>query len=172
MGNASKPITTPAPSGLVYTDPGVRTIRQLQTFQFQNTVTSAGTVATANILPLITQGNELWNGAFTASSLESLIELELTTTLTSTGGGNQFWVALFADYSQEALAVYPGGITTAAFPNTIHFKHYFQPVTLSPVRYSFRMAPQSNVIVANFYSYGGRLASRVTFIEHSGPSIR
>lgn len=172
MGNASKPAVQPAPLQPVYQDPGVRTIRQLQTFLFPQTVTSAATLATANALPLITQGSELWNGVFTAASLESLIEAEISTNVTGNAGVN-FWIALFADYSTEALSVSPGVVSAAlaqVYPVT--FKHFFQPVTLGPVRYSLRMAPSASNLIANWFAYGGRNASRITFTEYSGPSIR
>jgi hypothetical protein len=107
MGNVSKPITPVQINQPVYTDPGVRTIRQLRTFQFPQTVTSAATLATANALPLITQGSELWTGIFTAASLESLIEVEISTNITGNASVN-FWIAFFADYSTEALSVSPG----------------------------------------------------------------
>ena len=172
MGNASKPIIAPTINAPVYTDPGIRTIRQLQTFLFPQTVTSSATLAVPTTLPQITQGNELWNGVFKASSLQSLIEVEANMNFTSGSSGFTFFVAFFADYSVDALSVLPAGIMNNGTTHTHILKHFFQPVTLDPVRYSLRFVPTANTVVSNWYQLGGRNASRITFTEYSGPSLQ
>ena len=59
MGNTAQPSS---PSNLqgAYADVGTRTLRQLQTFYFQQTITSTTTTATANALPQRTQGDEIF----------------------------------------------------------------------------------------------------------------
>lgn len=172
MGNAADQIIQPTPIAPVWTDPGARTLRQLQTFAFTQTVTSTVTVATANAIPQITQGNEVLNFNFTAQSLSSWIEIEVFTNIMVTNTCN-YWIALFADYSPDALLVNPGvqsGAASNLWP--IYFKHYLQPVTLGPVRYSIRMAPSANAMILNWYAYGNRTQSRVTIKEWSGQTIQ
>lgn len=174
MGNASKPIIAPTINAPVYTDPGIRTIRQLQTFLFPQTVTSTTTTSNnvPTTLPPITQGTELWNGVFKASSLQSLIEVEANMNFTSGSSGFTFFVGFFADYSVDALCILPAGIMNNGTTHTHILKHFFQPVTLEPVRYSLRFNPIANTVVSNWYQYGGRNASRITFTEYSGPSLQ
>ena len=170
MGNSAE-----APYGITqpgaYYDVVPRVLRNVVSYQFTQPITSTVTVATANAIPQITQGTEIMAFNYNAVSLQSLIEIEINSNITTVGGGPVFWVALFADYSPDALAVFAGGGHIATIPNTVYLKHYFNPVTLVPVRYSFRMAPAAQTIVANYYSYGGRTQSRVTVKEWSGLSL-
>ena len=170
MGNtaeAKTPITTPG----VYYDVVPRVLRNVNSYPFNGTFTSTVTVATANAIPQITQGNEVMAFNHTATSLSSWLEFEVFTNVSYQASMN-FWIALFADYSPDALVVAPGAIvgnTLAMIP--IYFKHYMMPVSLSPVRYSIRMAPSASNMVVNWYQYGGRTQSRVTVKEWSGLSL-
>ena len=170
MGNtaeAKTPITSPG----VYYDVVPRVLRNVNSYPFNGTFTSTVTVATANAIPQITQGNEVMVFNHTAQSLSSWLEFEVFTNLIVTNTCN-YWIALFADYSPDALIVNPG-VQTGAAANLwpIYFKHYMMPVSLSPVRYSIRMAPSAHNMVVNWYQYGGRTQSRVTVKEWSGLSL-
>lgn len=170
MGNSAEApyaITTPG----VYYDVVPRVLRNVNSYPFNGTFTSTVTVAAANTIPQITQGNEVMAFNHTATSLSSWLEFEVFTNV-SLNTSQSYWVALFADYSPEALVVAPGAASTnilATIPS--YFKHYMMPVTLSPVRYSIRMAPSAAAIVVNYYAYGGRTQSRVTVKEWSGLSL-
>ena len=74
MGNTAQPSS---PSNLTgaYADVGTRTLRQLQTFNFQYTITSGTTVALANVLPQRTQGDEIFGWYFTPYSTQSFIPI-------------------------------------------------------------------------------------------------
>jgi hypothetical protein len=164
---APTPITTPG----VYYDVVPRVLRNVNSYPFNGTFTSTVTVATANAIPQITQGNEVMAFNHTAVSLSSWLEFEVFTNVSYITSIN-FWIALFADYSPDALVVAPGanvGNSLSIIP--IYFKHYLMPVTLSPVRYSIRMAPNASNMVVNWFQYGGRTQSRVTVKEWSGLSL-
>jgi len=170
MGNSAEApyaITTPG----VYYDVVPRVLRNVNSYPFNGTFTSTVTVATANAIPQITQGNEVMAFNHTAVSLSSWLEFEVFTNVSYITSIN-FWIALFADYSPDALVVAPGaavGNSLSIIP--IYFKHYLMPVTLSPVRYSIRMAPSASNMVVNWFQYGGRVQSRVTVKEWSGLSL-
>ena len=170
MGNSAEApyaITTPG----VYYDTVPRVLRNVNSYPFNGTFTSTVTVATANAIPQITQGNEVMAFNHTAVSLSSWLEFEVFTNVSYITSIN-FWIALFADYSPDALVVAPGaavGNSLSIIP--IYFKHYLMPVTLSPVRYSIRMAPSASNMVVNWFQYGGRTQSRVTVKEWSGLSL-
>ena len=171
MGNSAQPISTTLLPG-AYLDPGVRTLRQLQTYNFPQTVTSTTVVATANAIPQRTQGDEIFSWNFTPYSTNSIIEVEIQTNLIVASNTN-YWVALFNDYSLDAMSVCPGGctfVTVTAFP--VIFKHYFQPQAIVSTRYSLRAAnANSTSLVFNWFYYGGRNASRITMKEWSSPSL-
>jgi hypothetical protein len=170
MGNtaeAQTPITTPG----VYYDVVPRVLRNVISYPFNGTFTSTVTVATANAIPQITQGNEVMTFNYTANSLSSWLEFEVFTNVSYITSIN-FWIALFADYSPDALVVAPGaavGNSLSIIP--IYFKHYLMPVSLNPIRYSIRMAPSASNMVVNWFQYGGRTQSRVTVKEWSGLSL-
>ena len=170
MGNSAEApyaITTPG----TYYDVVPRVLRNVNSYPFNGTFTSTVTVATANAIPQITQGNEVMAFNHTAVSLSSWLEFEVFTNVSYITSIN-FWIALFADYSPDALVVAPGaavGNSLSIIP--IYFKHYLMPVTLSPVRYSIRMAPSASNMVVNWFQYGGRTQSRVTVKEWSGLSL-
>jgi hypothetical protein len=109
---------------------------------------------------------------YTAQSLSSWLEFEVFTNMlmTSASPVGNFWLALFADYSPDALVVCPGNFSGTITQHP-YFKHYMMPVSLNPIRYSLRMAPTANAIVVNWYQYGGRTQSRVTVKEWSGLSL-
>jgi hypothetical protein len=171
MGNtaeAQTPITTPG----VYYDVVPRVLRNVNSYPFNGTFTSTVTVATANAIPQITQGNEVMAFNHTAQSLSSWLEFEMFTNV-ATNVLNQsslLWMALFADYSPDALVV-ASSWTQFTVPTPVYFKHYMMPVSLNPIRYSIRMAGATTNIVVNYYSYGGRTQSRVTVKEWSGLSL-
>jgi hypothetical protein len=174
MGNTAE-AKTPITTFGVYYDVVPRVLRNVNSYPFNGTFTSTVTVAAANTIPQITQGNEVMAFNHTATSLSSWLEFEVFTNVSATGPVNSsqsYWVALFADYSPEALVVAPGatGVNSLTIIPS-YFKHYMMPVTLSPVRYSIRMAPSSLPIVVNYYAYGGRTQSRVTVKEWSGLSL-
>lgn len=171
MGNSSKQSLQPSIQQPVYIDPGVRTIRQLQTFVFPQTVTGNVTVSLANEFPKITQGNELWSGLFTATSLQSLIEVEAVLNFKSASGAT-YYIGLYADYSPDPLTIY-GGSGVTGF-NTIVVKEFFRPVTQGSVRYSLRSAASNTPVVINepIYFPLNRGGSRITFTEYSGPSLQ
>jgi len=170
MGNSAEApyaITTPG----TYYDVTPRVLRNIISYPFNGTFTSTVTVATANSIPQITQGNEVMAFNYTAQSLSSMLEFEVFTNVAIPAVGTNFWMALFADYSPDALIVAPcyGGFGAGSFP--VYFKHYMMPVSLNPIKYSLRFAPASNTIVVNWYQYGGRTQSRVTVKEWSGLSL-
>ena len=171
MGNSAEApyaITTPG----TYYDVTPRVLRNVVSYPFNVTFTSTVTVATANSIPQITQGNEVMTFNYTANSLSSWLEFEVFTNIQTTGGCN-YWIALFADYTPDALMVIPGSL--AGGVNNVTFnhcaKHYMMPVSLNPIRYSIRMAPSANAMVVNWFQYGGRTQSRVTVKEWSGLSL-
>jgi hypothetical protein len=165
---APTPITTPG----VYYDVVPRVLRNVNSYPFNGTFTSTVTVATANAIPQITQGNEVMAFNHTANSLSSWLEFEVFTNMlmTSPSPVGNFWLALFADYSPDALVVCPGTFNGFITQHP-YFKHYMMPVSLNPIRYSLRMAPSANAIVVNWFAYGGRTQSRVTVKEWSGLSL-
>jgi hypothetical protein len=169
MGNSAE-----APYGITqpgaYYDVTPRVLRNIISYPFNGTFTSTVTVATANSIPQITQGNEVMAFNHTAVSLSSMLEFEVFTNVASTNTA-VFWMALFADYSPDALIVASGSVTSGNIPYSVYFKHYMMPVTLGPVRYSIRMAPSNNNMVVNWFTYGGRTQSRVTVKEWSGLSL-
>jgi hypothetical protein len=153
-----------------YYDVVPRVLRNVVSYPFNGTFTSTVTVATANSIPQITQGNEVMSFNYTANSLSSWLEFEVFTNIQTTLGTTNYWMALFADYTPDALLVIPGGISSQQLVN--HYaKHYMMPVSLNPIRYSIRMAPNANAMVVNWYAYGGRTQSRVTVKEWSGLSL-
>ena len=168
MGNSAEAryaITTPG----VYYDVTPRVLRNVVSYPFNGTFTSTVTVATANAIPQITQGNEVMSFNYTANSLSSWLEFEVFTNILTTVGSTIYWMALFADYTPDALLVIPG-VNNQVLVN--HYaKHYMMPVSLNPIRYSIRMAPSANTMVVNWYAYGGRTQSRVTVKEWSGLSL-
>lgn len=173
MGNTAEPITpVTTPGASVYYDVVPRVLRNVISYPFNQTFTSTVTVATANAIPQITQGNEIMAFNHTAVSLSSWLEFEVFTNLAFTGTAN-YWIALFADYSPDALVVSPGAYTGGGlqFLFPAYFKHYLMPVSLNPIRYSLRMAPSGNTMVVNYFAYGGRTQSRVTVKEWSGLSL-
>jgi hypothetical protein len=169
MGNSAEApyaITTPG----VYYDTVPRVLRNVNSYPFNQTFTSTVTVATANAIPQITQGNEVMAFNHTAQSLSSWLEFEVFTNIQLTANSSQYWMALFADYTPDALMVIPGNAATLSSAN--HYaKHYMMPVSLNPIRYSLRFAPASNAIVVNWYQYGGRTQSRVTVKEWSSLNL-
>lgn len=166
MGNAAEaPYAITQPN--VYYDVVPRVLRNLVSFPFNQPFTSTVTLATANAIPQITQGNEIMAFNYTAQSLSSMLEFEVFTAINPTGSMN-FWLALFADYSPDALTVAAG---SGASWMSVYAKHYCMPVTLSPVRYSLRIAPSANVAIINYFTYGGRTPSRVTVKEWSSLSL-
>jgi len=170
MGNSAE-----APYGITqpgaYYDVVPRVLRNVISYPFNQTFTSTVTVATANSIPQITQGNEIMAFNHTAVSLSSWLEFEIFTNVLCTGAVN-YWIALFADYSPEALVVAPGAqAASLQYQHTHFFKHYLMPVTLAPVRYSLRMAPSGSTMIVNYFAYGGRNQSRVTVKEWSGLSL-
>ena len=173
MGNSAE-----APYGITqpgaYYDVVPRVLRNIISYPFNQPFTSTVNVATANSIPQITQGNEVMAFTHTAQSLSSWLEFEVFTNV-ATNASNQstlFWMALFADYSPDALVVAPSW-TQFTIPTAVYFKHYMMPVALNPIRYSIRMAGATNGvnIVVNWYQYGGRTQSRVTVKEWSGLSL-
>ena len=151
MGNtaeAKTPITSPG----VYYDIVPRVLRNVNSYPFNGTFTSTVTVATANAIPQITQGNEVMAFNHTAQSLSSWLEFEVFSNVWL-NTGNVYWIALFADYSPDALIVNPGLIVSAGDFRPVYMKHYMMPVTLGPVRYSLRMAPAGGNLVVNYYFY-------------------
>jgi len=170
MGNSAE-----APYGITqpgaYYDVTPRVLRNVISYPFNQTFTSTVTVATANSIPQITQGNEVMAFNYTAQSLSSWLEFEVFTNLMVTNTCN-YWIALFADYTPDALIVSPGVQSSAVqYLWSIYFKHYMMPVSLNPIRYSIRMAPSANAMVVNWFQYGGRTQSRVTVKEWSGLSL-
>ena len=168
MGNSAEAryaITTPG----VYYDVTPRVLRNVVSYPFNGTFTSTVTVATANAIPQITQGNEVMSFNYTANSLSSWLEFEVFTNILTTVGSTIYWMALFADYTPDALLVIPGGNNQVVVNH--YAKHYMMPVSLNPIRYSIRMAPSANTMVVNWYAYGGRTQSRVTVKEWSGLSL-
>lgn len=171
MGNSAEApyaITTPG----VYYDVSPRVLRNVISYPFNGTFTSTGTLATPNSIPQITQGNEVMAFTYTAQSLSSMLEFEVFTNVTAVNS-LVFYIALFADYSPDALVVSPGAlsVTPTITVSPIYFKHYMMPVSLNPIRYSLRMAPAGFSMVLNYYQYGGRTQSRVTVKEWSGLSL-
>ena len=171
MGNSAEApyaITTPG----TYYDVTPRVLRNIISYPFNGTFTSTVTVATANSIPQITQGNEVMAFNHTAQSLSSMLEFEVFTNVANTAlnAGSFLWMALFADYSPDALVVAPSWANYTV-PSSVYFKHYMMPVSLNPIRYSIRMAGASANIVVNWYQYGGRTQSRVTVKEWSGLSL-
>lgn len=169
MGNSAEApyaITTPG----TYYDVTPRVLRNIISYPFNGTFTSTVTVATANSIPQITQGNEVMAFNYTAQSLSSMLEFEVFTNVASANTAI-FWMALFADYSPDALIVASGSVISGNVPFSVYFKHYMMPVALNPIRYSIRMAPSNNQMVVNWYQYGGRVQSRVTVKEWSGLSL-
>lgn len=169
MGNSAEApyaITTPG----VYYDVVPRVLRNVVSYPFNGIFTSTVTVATANSIPQITQGNEVMAFNYTANSLSSWLEFEVFTNVAS-ANSVLFWMALFADYSPDALVVASGSVISGNTPLGVYFKHYMMPVSLNPIRYSIRMAPANNNMVVNWYQYGGRVQSRVTVKEWSGLSL-
>jgi hypothetical protein len=156
----------------VYYDVTPRVLRNVVSYPFNGTFTSTVTVATANSIPQITQGNEVMSFNYTANSLSSWLEFEVFTNVRVSGSCN-YWIGLFADYTPDALLVIPGSLPTGGGDSTInHYaKHYMMPVSLNPIRYSLRMAPTANTMVVNWFAYGGRTQSRVTVKEWSGLSL-
>ena len=173
MGNSAQPVSQPNLTNTYY-DISPRVLRNVISYQFNQTVTSTVTVATANSIPQITQGNEVMSFSYTANSLSSMLEFEVFTNITVTNGCN-YWIAIFADYTPDALIVSPGqnngGILNGYYLWPIYFKHYMPPMTLYPTRYSIRMAPSANTMVVNWFQYGGRTQSRVTVKEWSSLSL-
>ena len=168
MGNSAEAqyaITTPG----VYYDVTPRVLRNVVSYPFNGTFTSTVTVATANSIPQITQGNEVMTFNYTANSLSSWLEFEVFTNILTTVGSTIYWMALFANYTPDALLVIPGGNNQVLVNH--YAKHYMMPVSLNPIRYSIRMAPSANTMVVNWYAYGGRTQSRVTVKEWSGLSL-
>jgi len=170
MGNSAEApyaITTPG----TYYDVTPRVLRNVISYPFNQTFTSTVTVATANAIPQITQGNEVMAFNYTANSLSSWLEFEVFTTVMVFAAAN-YWIALFADYSPDALIVAPGTQSAGqSYTIPIFMKHYLMPVSLNPIRYSLRMAPSASNMVVNWYAYGGRTQSRVTVKEWSGLSL-
>ena len=171
MGNSAE-----APYGITqpgaYYDVVPRVLRNVISYPFNQTFTSTVTVATANSIPQITQGNEIMAFTHTAQSLSSWLEFEVFTNVLGSASFGNYWLALFADYSPDALVVSPGVWAVSQSYNHNHFfKHYLMPVALNPIRYSLRMAPSAGTIVVNYFSYGGRTQSRVTVKEWSGLSL-
>ena len=170
MGNSAE-----APYGITqpgaYYDVVPRVLRNVISYPFNQTFTSTVTVATANAIPQITQGNEIMAFTHTAQSLSSWLEFEVFTNVTVSGACN-YWIGLFADYTPDALIISPG-VQSFALQYVIptYFKHYLMPVALNPIRYSLRMAPTANTMVVNWFAYGGRTQSRVTVKEWSGLSL-
>ena len=142
-----------------------RTLRNIATYAINQPATSSTTVATANSIPQITQGNELFNVAYTALSLTSWLEIEFVSNVRFNDTNSNAWVALFADYSPDALAVYPMQSIAIGYMAPVVLKHYLQPPTLGPIRYSIRFAPSAVQMVFNYYNYGTRTSSRLTFKE-------
>jgi hypothetical protein len=170
MGNSAEApyaITTPG----TYYDVTPRVLRNVVSYPFNGTFTSTVTVATANSIPQITQGNEVMAFNYTAQSLSSWLEFEIFTNILVPGQAVVYYMALFADYSPDALCVCPGQSTLQSECKSTYFKHYMMPVSLNPIRYSIRMAPNANTMVVNYYAYGGRTQSRVTVKEWSGLSL-
>ena len=152
-----------------YVDVGTRTLRQLQTFNFPATITSSTTVALANTVPQRSQGDEIFAAYFTPYSTSSWIEVEIMTAVNTTTN-TTFWIALFNDYQNDAMAVTPG-YYQAGVP--IVFKHYFQPLQAGiPTRYSIRCGAVTSSVVFNYWSYGGKNVSRMTFKEWSALSLQ
>lgn len=171
MGNTAEPITpVTTPGASVYYDVVPRVLRNVISYPFNQTFTSTVTVALANAIPQITQGNEIMAFNHTAVSLSSWLEFEVFSNVWLSTG-NAYWIALFADYSPDALIVHPGVIVSPGDSKPVYMKHYLMPVSLNPIRYSLRMAPAAGNLVVNYYAYGGRTQSRVTVKEWSGLSL-
>jgi len=165
MGNSAEApyaITTPG----TYYDVTPRVLRNIISYPFNQPFTSTVTLAAANSIPQITQGNEIMAFNHTAVSLSSMLEFEVFTNVFY-GGVGTFWMALFADYSPDALIVTTG---ISAW-TSVYMKQYMMPVSLNPIRYSLRMVPSAGNIIVNYYQYGGRMQSRVTVKEWSGLSL-
>ena len=158
-------ITTPN----VYYDVVPRVLRNVVSYPFNGTFTSTTTVATANAIPQINQGNEIMAFNYTANSLSSWLEFEVFTNIFTTVASTNYWIALFADYTPDALLVIPGSNNQVLINH--YAKHYLMPVSLNPIRYSLRMAPSANTMVVNWYAYGGRTQSRVTVKEWSSLNL-
>ena len=158
-------ITTPN----VYYDVVPRVLRNVVSYPFNGTFTSTVTVATANAIPQITQGNEIMAFNYTANSLSSWLEFEVFTNIFTTVASTNYWIALFADYTPDALLVIPGSNNQVLINH--YAKHYLMPVSLNSIRYSLRMAPSANTMVVNWYAYGGRTQSRVTVKEWSSLNL-
>lgn len=157
-----------------YYDVVPRVLRNVVSYPFNGTFTSTVTVATANAIPQITQGNEVMAFNYTANSLSSWLEFEVFTNILTNIGSTIYWMALFADYTPDALLVIPGGNVAGPSAQLLinHYaKHYMMPVSLNPIRYSIRMAPSANTMVVNWFAYGGRTQSRVTVKEWSSLNL-
>jgi hypothetical protein len=173
MGNSAEApyaITTPG----TYYDVTPRVLRNIISYPFNGTFTSTITLAAANSIPQITQGNEVMAFNYTAQSLSSMLEFEVFTNILNTNGSTIYWMALFADYTPDALLVIPGGNNLGSSLQLLvnHYaKHYMMPVSLNPIRYSLRMVASQGQIIVNYYQFGGRTQSRVTVKEWSGLSL-
>jgi len=171
MGNLAQP-TSPSTLAGAYFDPGVRTLRQLQTFYLPQTVTSATATATANAIPQRTQGDEIFGFYFTPYSTSSWIEFEMAFNIIGGNSSGNYWIALFADYSNDALVVSPGTwAVSQSYLQSIFFNHYLAPLTTTPTRFSIRSSVSAGSIVFNYFNYGGRNVSRVTVKEWSSLSL-
>ena len=156
---------------VAYVDVGTRTLRQLETFNFPQTITSATTVALANLVPQRSQGDEIFSWYFTPYSTSSFIEIEILTNawLNTTTA----YIALFNDYQTDAMAVYPVQTGGSSYNIAIAFKHYFQPLQAGvQTRFSLRSGAAANTIVFNYYAYGLKNSSRVTMKEWSALGLQ
>ena len=170
MGNTAQP-SSPLNLTGAYADVGTRTLRQLQTFNFPQTITSATTVAIANTIPQRTQGDEIYGWYFTPYSTQSIIEVEFVLNVYVP---NQGYLALFNDYQNDAMVTFPL-LAPSGFAMVIPvmFNHYFQPLQAGvATRFSIRSAPTASTLVFNYYAYGYRNVSRVTMKEWSSLSLQ
>ena len=156
---------------VAYADVGTRTLRQLETFNFPQTITSATTVALANLVPQRSQGDEIFAWYFTPYSTSSFIEIEILTNawLNTTTA----YIALFNDYQTDAMAVYPVQTGGSSYNIAIAFKHYFQPLQAGiQTRFSLRSAAAATGLTFNYYAYGLKNSSRVTMKEWSALGLQ
>jgi hypothetical protein len=166
MGNSAEAAYSISQPG-VYYDVVPRVLRNVISYPFNQPFTSTATLAFSNSIPQITQGNEVMAFNYTAQSLSSWLEFEVFTYITTLSGNNA-WVALFADYSPDALIVNPAGLQgTLPF----YMKHYMMPVSLNPIRYSLRICPTTQPLIINYFPFAGRNQSRITVKEWSGLSL-
>ena len=156
---------------VAYADVGARTLRQLETFNFPQTVTSGTIVALANLLPQRSQGDEIFSWYFTPYSTSSFIEIEVMTNVVV--AGTTAYIALFNDYQTDAMAVYPMQVGTSTFVIPVTFKHYYQPLQAGvQTRFSLRSAAAATGLTFNYYAYGLKNSSRVTMKEWSALGLQ